>query len=134
MIELLQVWGENSTEEHHRKITTSLTQVMLWFSTTIQDREKYPNISIEGFMIARDDKRKETTALVMFGDRVDIDAAFNLIQQPPGEFKGRYTARIVSRCDKEPDPVQEVRKIGVKRSGDSSMPMDDEGEKKEGAS
>ena len=96
MIELLYC---NRTE----KSIACLTNLLSWLAATIEENERYKDIDLSGFMILKNSK-DGVAGLIICGDNTSQTKILEVLQQPPGEFKGKYIARVPAE---EPVCVEE---------------------------
>ena len=102
MIEI--VWTDNLHKDY--EIMMCATNLISWLVTTIAQDEDYNKIVLNGFMLVKEVKGG-CTSLLICDESESQKQLLKLLQQPPGEFKDRYIARIPSE---EPDPVKEIQK------------------------
>ena len=83
-----------------------ISDLIAWLVNTINLEKKYHEVTMNGYIVIRDvDDSKKINTLLMCGEGFGEKLLLELLQQPPGEFQGKYIARILSQ---EPLPVVEV--------------------------
>lgn len=99
MIELL--WGnsDNCTRYDNMQAVGNL---IAWLTTTIAMNEENHSIKLNGYIVVNEDDAS-TISTLFICEKESQEKVLALLQEPPGEFKGKYIARIPSE---EPTPVQ----------------------------
>lgn len=109
MIELL--WKE--TKENYYRAMCDVAKLFAWLTSELlrleeTRKETEESIYLQGYTVLWDDAA-DAPAILLFSnslDRANQECLLKILQQPPGEFKEKYVACILSQ---EPDSVNEVK-------------------------
>ena len=101
MIEL--IWREYLARDCDTMMC--ITSLLAWMSTTIAQEEEYHSIKVNGYMCVKDQDQVIST-IIICDNNESQNKLLKLLQQPPAEYKEKYTACIPSS---EPIPVQEQK-------------------------
>lgn len=104
MIELL--WKDSKPSYY--QIMKEVADLFLWFSNTLLEEWKNKKSApfIQGYMVLWD-VAKDTPAVLIYSnseDKKNQEEILHILQQPPGEFEGKYVPCILSQ---EPEGVIE---------------------------
>lgn len=117
MIELL--W-DNKIELAHAFIL--LNEVLTWMAKSLLEHEEYHDVIVNGYLVARDEQKHKFSTLILC-EAESQKRLLHLLQQPPEEFKGRYTPCILSS---EPESVSESPGCSGENSDDQSEDENEE--------
>ncbi len=109
MIELL--WKE--TKENYYRAMCDVAKLFAWLTSELLRleeirKETEESIYLQGYTVLWDGAA-DAPAILLFSnslDRANQECLLKILQQPPGEFKEKYVACILSQ---EPDSVNEVK-------------------------
>ncbi len=109
MIELL--WKE--TKENYYRAMCDVAKLFAWLTSELlrleeTRKETEESIYLQGYTVIWDGAA-DAPAILLFSnslDRANQECLLKILQQPPGEFKEKYVACILSQ---EPDSVKEVK-------------------------
>lgn len=99
MIDILLVGTYNYNES-----LVLLSMIMTWVMKKLdEDHDKYGDVYLQGSLIIHDKIKAEG---LLICNNTSQQKIYEILQQPPGEFKGKYSATIINSC--EEDPVAEL--------------------------
>lgn len=109
MIELL--WKE--TKENYYRAMCDVAKLFAWLTSELLRleeirKETEESIYLQGYTVLWDGAA-DAPAILLFSnslDRANQECLLKILQQPPGEFKEKYVACILSQ---EPDSVKEMK-------------------------
>lgn len=109
MIELL--WKE--TKENYYRAMCDVAKLFAWLTSELLRleeirKETEESIYLQGYTVLWDGAA-DAPAILLFSnslDRANQECLLKILQQPPGEFKEKYVACILSQ---EPDGVKEMK-------------------------
>ena len=109
MIELL--WKE--TKENYYRAMCDVAKLFAWLTSELLRleetcKETEESIYLQGYTVIWDGAA-DAPAILLFSntlDRANQESLLKILQQPPGEFKEKYVACILSQ---EPESVKEVK-------------------------
>lgn len=109
MIELL--WKE--TKENYYRAMCDVAKLFAWLTSELlrleeTRKETEESIYLQGYTVIWDGAA-DAPAILLFSNSLDRDnqeCLLKILQQPPGEFKEKYVACILSQ---EPESVKEVK-------------------------
>ena len=109
MIELL--WKE--TKENYYRAMCDVAKLFAWLTSELLRleeirKETEESIYLQGYTVLWDGAA-DAPAILLFSnslDRANQECLLKILQQPPGEFKEKYIACILSQ---EPDSVKEMK-------------------------
>lgn len=93
-----------------------VTRICQWIAEQIKERE---DIILEGVIIARDSPEHLTVLLLC--EKEYHSKLLEILQQPPGEFVGKYIACVPAE---EPEVVKEVKDEGKKDDDEKEITYD----------
>ena len=92
-------------ESDSRMNAVIVTEFMLWMMNAICDMNN-EKIILNGTIYVKDGENPLKHSILLLCDAKGQNDLLHLVQQPPGEFKGKYVASILSE---EPIPVNEQK-------------------------
>lgn len=109
MIELL--WKD--TTNNYFKAMNDVAMLFAWLTSTLMTYEKErkeneETIYLQGYTVIWDGAA-DSPAILILSNSLDVpnqERLLKILQQPPGEFKGKYVACILSQ---EPESVKEKK-------------------------
>lgn len=109
MIELL--WKE--TKENYYRAMCDVAKLFAWLTSELlrleeTRKETEESIYLQGYTVIWDGAA-DAPAILLFSnslDKANQECLLKILQQPPGEFKEKYVACILSQ---EPESVKEVK-------------------------
>lgn len=109
MIELL--WKE--TKENYYRAMCDVAKLFAWLTSELlrleeTRKETEESIYLQGYTVIWDGAA-DAPAILLFSnslDKANQERLLKILQQPPGEFKEKYVACILSQ---EPESVKEVK-------------------------
>lgn len=102
MIELL--WKGECT---HWEGIACMSNLVAWLATALTLEKEKEKIRLQGYIVLYDDSKKSASALLFCNDDEESQKnILHILQQPPGEYKDKYIARVPCQ---EPEPVVEKK-------------------------
>lgn len=97
-----------------------ISSILTWLTGKIAIEDECKDITLGGFLVIKNRTTKEvSTLLICEDDENDSQKKiYKLLQQPPGEYSGRYVAQIVNE---EPISVTELQQTDGERSLEKSV-------------
>lgn len=88
--------------DDYREDLVLITRILTWISTTIALEQEKHELMMKGFIVLYDEGKIST--LLITDDGEHQQKLLKMLQEPPGEYKEKYVACIMSE---EPKVVEE---------------------------
>lgn len=104
-----------------------ITRIIAWLLEEIDKnwKENYEQLVIPGYITYYDEDERKTFT-ILFCEGEDQKKIMNILQQPPGEYKGKYIACIPS---KEPEVVRALTEEEMKNKEKNQTEKENASEK-----
>ena len=102
---MIELSWKKTCEEYDYDVLKNITNLIAWLTTTLAIDEKNHDIILRGYITVVDEKSHEVDILLLCNGEHQT-RILHLLQQPPEEYKGKYSPKMLSD---EPNPVHEVR-------------------------
>ena len=120
-----------SASEGYSKDLILLTKILLWVTGYLDSDENKEKAVIGGYFVYHDFKYNFSKAILLCEGKSE-KILYKFLQQPPGEFKGKYVAYVVADED---NSVKRLSPGGIIREAgscpDMSIIKESEGEEEE---
>lgn len=112
------------TPEKHEYLDDMLLMVNIitWLLTEMKRDKDKQDVFLRGYLLSADSSNGHLGGL-LFAEDESQQAILKILLQPPGEFKGKYIARVL--CE-EPQPVKEITSTPDLREVTPKTETDDE--------